>query len=154
LTLQNNLEVPTIVEASDGVEAVELARALRPHLILLDIGIPKLNGIDAARRILEFSPQSKILFVSQESSVDVVQGAFSASASGYVVKMDAAHELISAVRAVLHGERFVGRRFDGHSFSGPSDGAQSRKRPRRWDFRTAATARRRDRYPPPGWVLF
>ena len=119
-TLQNNLELPTILEASDGLEAVELAKALQPHLILLDIGIPKLNGIDAARRIRELSPQSKILFVSQESSLDIVQGAFSAGASGYVVKMEAGRELMTAVRAVLDGERFVGRRFGGHTFSGPS----------------------------------
>jgi DNA-binding NarL/FixJ family response regulator len=116
-TLQNNLELPTILEASDGVEAVELAQALKPHLILLDIGIPKLNGIDAARRIRELSPQSKILFVSQESSLDIVQGAFSAGASGYVVKMEAGRELMTSVRAVLGGERFVGRRFAGHRFS-------------------------------------
>ena len=120
-TLQNNLELPTILEASDGVEAVELAQALQPHLILLDIGIPKLNGIDAARRIRELSPQSKILFVSQESSVEVVQGAFSAGASGYVVKLDAGRELLNAVRAVLRGERFVGHRLAGHGFTGPSD---------------------------------
>jgi len=102
------------------VEAVELAQALKPHLILLDIGIPKLNGIDAARRIRELSPQSKILFVSQESSLDFVQGAFSAGASGYVVKMEA-RELMTAVRSVLRGERFIGRRFAGHTFTEASD---------------------------------
>ena len=80
--LQNKLELRTIVEASDGVEAIELAQALQPDLILLDIGLPKLNGIEAARRIRELAPQSKILFVSQESSVDVVQTAFSARCIG------------------------------------------------------------------------
>jgi DNA-binding NarL/FixJ family response regulator len=111
----------SIVEASDGVEAIELAQALQPDLILLDIGIPKLNGIEAARRIRELAPQSKILFVSQESSVDIVQAAFSVGASGYVVKMDAGSELPSAVKAVLRGERFVGSRFAGHGFTGASD---------------------------------
>ena len=120
-TLQNHLELLTILEASDGVGAVELAQALQPHLILLDIGIPKLNGIDAARRIRELSPQSKILFVSQESSVDMVKGAFSAGASGYVVKLEAGNELLTAVRAVLRGERFIGRRFAGHTFPEASD---------------------------------
>jgi DNA-binding NarL/FixJ family response regulator len=120
-TLQNNLELPTIHEAVDGVEAVKLAQALQPHLILLDIGIPKLNGIDAARKIRGLAPHSKILFVSQESSVDVVEGAFSVGASGYVIKMEAGRELMDAVRAVLRGERFVGRRFAGHSFAGVSD---------------------------------
>ncbi|PYX33687.1 MAG: hypothetical protein DMG80_05170 [Acidobacteria bacterium] len=116
-TLQNNLELPTIREASDGLEAIELAHALQPHLVLLDIGIPKLNGIESARRIRELVPQSIILFVSQESSVEVVQGAFNGGASGYVVKMEAGRELMTAVRAVLRGEKFVGRRFAGHNFT-------------------------------------
>jgi DNA-binding NarL/FixJ family response regulator len=115
--LQTNLELRTIVEASDGVEAIELAQALQPDLILLDIGLPKLNGIEAARRIRELTPQSKILFVSQESSVDVVQAAFTAGASGYIVKADAGSELQRAVKAVLRGERFVGSRFAGHDFT-------------------------------------
>jgi DNA-binding NarL/FixJ family response regulator len=80
------------------VEAVELAQALQPDLILLDIGLPKLDGIEVARRIRDLAPRSEILFVSQESSVDVVQAAFSAGASGYVVKMDAGSELPTAVK--------------------------------------------------------
>jgi DNA-binding NarL/FixJ family response regulator len=120
-TLQNKLELRTIVEASDGVEAIELAQALQPDLVLLDIGLPKLNGIEAARRIRELAPRSKILFVSQESSVDIVQAAFSVGASGYVVKMDAGRELPLAVKAVLRGERFVGIRFAGRGFTGASD---------------------------------
>ena len=125
--LQNKLEFRTIVEASDGVEAIELAQALQPDLILLDIGLPKLNGIEAARRIRELAPRSKILFVSQESSVEVVQAAFSLGASGYVVKMDAGRELLTAVHAVLRGERFVGSRFAGHGFTGASDAEASER---------------------------
>jgi len=120
-TLQDKLELPTIVAGSDGVEAIELAEALQPDLILLDIGLPKINGIEAARRIQEFAPRSKILFVSQELSVEVVQAAFSAGASGYVVKMDVGAELLIAIEAVLQGERFVGRRFAGHGFTVASD---------------------------------
>ena len=112
------------------MEAIELAQALQPDLILLDIGLPKLNGIEAARRIRELAPQSKILFVSQESSVEVVQAAFSLGASGYVVKMDAGSELLTAVDAVLRGERFVGSRFAGHGFTGASDAAGPRKHPK------------------------
>jgi CheY-like chemotaxis protein len=119
--LQNKLEFRSIVEAWDGVEAIELAQALQPDLILLDIGLPKLNGIEAARRIRELAPRSKILFVSQESSVEVVQTAFSLGASGYVVKKDAGSELLTAVDAVLRGERFVGGRFACHGFTGASD---------------------------------
>jgi DNA-binding NarL/FixJ family response regulator len=120
-TLQNQLELRTILEASDGAEAIELAQTLQPDLILLDIGLPKLNGIEVARRIRELAPHARILFVSQEFSVDVVQAAFSAGASGYVVKMDVERELQTAVNAVLRGERFVGIRFAGHGFTGTLD---------------------------------
>jgi len=115
--LQNKLELTTIVEASNGVDAIELARVLQPDLILLNIGLPKLDGIEAARRIRELAPRSKILFVSQESSLDFVHAAFTAGASGYVVKMDAGSELPTAVRTVLRGEKFVGSRFEGRVFT-------------------------------------
>ena len=128
-TLQNKLELQTIVEASDGEEAIELAQALQPDLILLDIGLPKLNGIEAARRIRELAPRSKIIFFSQESSLEVVQGAFSAGASGYVVKVDAGSELLTAVDVVLRGEQFVGSRFAGHDFTGASDARVSKGDP-------------------------
>jgi CheY-like chemotaxis protein len=120
-TLQSQLELRTILEASDGAEAIELAQTLQPDLILLDIGLPKLNGIEVARRIRVLAPQAKILFISQEVSVDVVQAAFTAGALGYVVKMDVARELRTAVKAVLRGERFVGIRFAGHGFTGALD---------------------------------
>jgi len=125
--LQSQLEFQTIIEAQDGAEAIELAQALQPDLILLDIGLPKLNGIEAARRIRELAPRSKILFVSQESSVEVLQAAFNLGASGYVVKMDAGSELLTAVDAVLRGERFVGSRFAGHGFTGALDAGASER---------------------------
>jgi DNA-binding NarL/FixJ family response regulator len=119
--LKDKFDLGTVLEAMDGVEAVELAQAQQPELILLDIGLPKLNGIEAARQIRELAPQSKILVISQEVSVDIVQAVFSVGALGYVVKADAGRELPTAVRAVLRGERFVGPRFAGHGFTGPSD---------------------------------
>jgi two-component system nitrate/nitrite response regulator NarL len=106
-TLQK-AELQIIAEVSDGLEAVRKAEELQPDLILLDIGLPTLNGIEAARQIHLLSPQSKILFVSQESSADVIEEAMNSGALGYVVKAHAATELLAAVEAVRQGRRFVG----------------------------------------------
>ena len=114
-------ELQIVGEVTDGLEAVQKAEELQPDLIVLDIGLPSLNGIEVARRVRKFSSNSKILFVSQESSHDVVQEAFGTGARGYVVKTDAGRELLAAVDAVLRGEQFVGRRFSGHDFVGVSD---------------------------------
>jgi CheY-like chemotaxis protein len=119
--LQTQPELQVIGEVTDGLEAVQKAQDLQPDLILLDIGLPKLNGIEAARRIRKLSPKSKILFVSQESSADLVQEALRTGACGYVVKTDAGSELLTAVSAVLRGENFVGSRFAGRDFTGGSD---------------------------------
>jgi DNA-binding NarL/FixJ family response regulator len=106
-------ELQIVGEASDGLEALQKAKELQPDLILLDIGLPTLNGIEAARQIRKLSPGSKIVFVTQESSADVVQEAFSIGACGYVVKTDVGSELLAAVTAVLLGDQFVGNRFAG-----------------------------------------
>jgi DNA-binding NarL/FixJ family response regulator len=105
--LGNRPELQVICEASDGLEAVQRAEELQPDLIVLDIGLPSLNGIEAARRIRKVFPESKILFLSQESSADVAQECLSLGALGYVVKTHAGSELLSAVEAVLRGKRFL-----------------------------------------------
>jgi len=117
-TLEKRPEFQIVGEVTDGLEAVQRAEELHPDLIVLDIGLPSLNGIEAARRIRKLSAESKILFVSQESSSDIVQEALGAGARGYVVKTDAGSELLEAVDAILRGEQFVGRRFSGHDFVG------------------------------------
>jgi DNA-binding NarL/FixJ family response regulator len=75
--LQPRLDLEVVAEASDGLEAVHVAEQLQPDLILLDIGLPTLNGIEVARQVRNLSPQSKILFVSQQSSADVIEEALS-----------------------------------------------------------------------------
>ena len=95
-------------EVSDGLEATQQAERLQPDLILLDIGLPTLNGIKAARRIHNLVPECKILFLSQESSVDVVDEAFNSGAQGYVVKAHAGSELLAALEAVRQGRQFIG----------------------------------------------
>ncbi|MFY9843861.1 MAG: response regulator transcription factor [Terriglobales bacterium] len=100
-----NLQV--ICEVADGLEAVEKAEELKPDLILLDLGLPTLNGIAVARRIRKIAPESKIIFVTQESSADVVQEALSSGAWGYVLKARAGIDLLAAVEAVLKNTQFV-----------------------------------------------
>ena len=101
-------DLQVICEVSDGLEAVQKAVELKPDLILLGIALPSLNGIEAARRIRTLAPESKIIFLSQESSPDVVQEAFSLGAQGYVVKAKAGSELLDAVDAVISGKKFIG----------------------------------------------
>jgi len=98
-------------EASDGLEAVRQAEQMQPDLILLDIGLPELNGIAAARQIRTASPRSKIIIVSQERDPDLVQEAFDVGAVGYVVKTKVASKLLTAVDAALEGKRFVSGAF-------------------------------------------
>jgi DNA-binding NarL/FixJ family response regulator len=105
-TLQQT-EFQIVGESWDGIEAVQKAEELQPDLILLDIGLPFLNGIEAARQIRKLSPQPKILFVSQESFADVIEEAMNSGAMGYVVKAHAASDLLAAVEAVCEGRTFV-----------------------------------------------
>jgi DNA-binding NarL/FixJ family response regulator len=109
-----------IGEVSDGSEAVQKVADLKPDLIVLDIGLPKLNGIEAARRIRQLSPSSKIVFLSQNHDLDVVRAALSAGALGYVNKTDARRDLLPAVDAALQGKQFVSSSSKGNEFSDTS----------------------------------
>jgi DNA-binding NarL/FixJ family response regulator len=102
-----------VCEVSDGVEAVKKAEELKPDLILLDIGLPKLNGIEAARQITKIPSNSKILFLSAFDSLEVVEQALNTGANGYIVKLDAGSELVVAVEAVFQGKRYVSSRLKG-----------------------------------------
>jgi two-component system NarL family response regulator len=106
--LRKKAELQIVAEASDGIEAVQKARQLQPSLILLDIGLPKLSGIAAARQIRELAPQSKIIFLTQETSADIVKEAIGLGAMGYVVKTKIQSELLKAIDSVLEGKQFIG----------------------------------------------
>jgi DNA-binding NarL/FixJ family response regulator len=106
-TLDTQADLHVIGEVCDGLEAVKQAQALQPDLILLDIGLPTLSGIEAARQIRELAPRTAILFLTQDSSPDVVEEALQLGL-GYVIKVDAA-ELRTAIDEVLHGRKFVSR---------------------------------------------
>jgi DNA-binding NarL/FixJ family response regulator len=107
LLLQARPAWQVVAEASDGSEAVQKAEELKPDLILMDIGFPNLNGIEAARQIRQRSPNSKIIFLSQNSELDIVRAALGTGALGYVRKIDARRELLPAVDAVFRGEQFI-----------------------------------------------
>jgi DNA-binding NarL/FixJ family response regulator len=120
-TLGKRPDLRVISEAADGLEAVHKVEELKPDLIVLDIGLPTLNGIEAARRIRQLAPESKIVFLSQESSADVVQEALSLGALGYVVKAHAGTDLLSAVEAAIQGTQFISRGLSVPDYTGATD---------------------------------
>jgi DNA-binding NarL/FixJ family response regulator len=99
-----------VIEASDGLEAVEKAKELQPGLVLFDISLPKLNGFDSDRQVQKLVPAAKLLFVSQESSTEVIQETFRLGAQGYVQKQHVLTDLFPAIDAVLGGATILGQR--------------------------------------------
>lgn len=107
--LERRAEYQVIGQASDGLEAIQLAEKLQPDLILIDVVLPNLNGLEAARRIHDVAPLAKILFLSLQSSPDVAQKALTTGAMGYVIKARANTDLLPAIETSLGGKRFVSR---------------------------------------------
>jgi DNA-binding NarL/FixJ family response regulator len=99
-------ELQVIGQAVDGLDAIQKARTLQPDVILLDIGLPELNGLEAARHIRIVSPSSKLIFVSQESSADILEESMRLG-HGYVAKVDVRTKLLGAIDKVLRGEPFL-----------------------------------------------
>jgi DNA-binding NarL/FixJ family response regulator len=114
--LSENHDMRIVGVVSDGLEAVLKAAELQPDLILLDVGLPKLNGIEAAQRICKVAPKSKILFLSQEIDAEVARVALTYG-HGYVLKSDAGNELFVAIEVVMQGEKFVSLRLAADFFA-------------------------------------
>jgi DNA-binding NarL/FixJ family response regulator len=104
--LETNVEWKVLAEASDGREAVEKARKLRPDLAVLDISMPLLNGLESARKIARQSPNTRVLILTMYGSEEMVEKALDSGAHGLVRKSEAEKELIAAVRAVLNDKLF------------------------------------------------
>jgi DNA-binding NarL/FixJ family response regulator len=128
-TLQQSREFDIVGEASDGLDAIEKFQNLDPDLILLDIGLPAMNGIEVTRGIRSLSPRAKVLIVSENLSWDIAKEALCSGASGYVVKSDAAMELLPAVKSVLQGKQFVSTSLAGHNLSESSETRNERQNP-------------------------
>jgi len=105
LERQHDLEV--VAEASDGVEAVERALAVRPDLCILDVGMPRLTGLQAAREIRAHLPGARVLMLSMHDDEHYLFEALKAGASGYVLKREADQDLVGAIRAVGNGDAFL-----------------------------------------------
>jgi DNA-binding NarL/FixJ family response regulator len=107
LLLERQPDVEVVGEAADGVEAVEQALARRPDLCILDVGMPKMTGLQAAREIRSHVPEARVLMLSMHDDERYLFEALKAGASGYVLKREADQDLVGAMRAVGRGEAFL-----------------------------------------------
>ena len=107
--LKEEPSVEIVGEASDGVQAVQIAGELKPTIVLLDIGLPRVNGIQAGEWIRKLTPDSKIIFVSQEFDPEIIDAAMQIGAYGFVLKSDLTETLIPAIHAALGGEKFMSK---------------------------------------------
>jgi DNA-binding NarL/FixJ family response regulator len=108
--LAEDEDLEVVDESSDGLEAVQKSKDLRPDLVLLDIQLPKMNGLDAAQQIRRISPSTKILFLSSYHSPDMMREALRVGA-GFVVKSDAGRDLLPILRAIIRNEPFLRFKF-------------------------------------------
>ena len=111
--LENQQDMDVVAEADSGRTAVEMARALRPDVVLMDISMPDLNGVEATRQVLEAVPEAKVIALSVHSDRRYVKGLLSAGAIGYLLKDCAFEELVRAVRAVVSGQAYLSPRVAG-----------------------------------------
>ncbi len=105
LDLHEDIEI--VGEASEGKEAVEKAQELMPDVVVMDIAMPVMDGLEAARRIKRKIPKTKVLVLTQYDNKEYVLSAIKAGVSGYVPKRALGSELVSAIRAVCHGDSFL-----------------------------------------------
>jgi len=118
--LEGHPEWEVIGEAGDGLDALQMAAEMQPDLILLDISLPRLNGIDVAQQIGAIVQRSKILFLSSHCSQELARAAMATGAMAYVVKWDADRDLLRAIITVMEGKWFVSNRLSGYELPDPT----------------------------------
>jgi DNA-binding NarL/FixJ family response regulator len=137
--LEAERDCEVVGEAGDGRRAVEMARELRPDIVVLDVSMPHLNGLEAARQILKSRPQTKILILTMHESDSLIREVLDTGARGYILKSDAGHDLVSAVEALRLNKTFFTSRvtqmiLDGYLKGDPrpaeSESARDRLTPR------------------------
>ncbi|MGD0551797.1 MAG: response regulator transcription factor [Sedimentisphaerales bacterium] len=106
-SFQNEKDMEIIAQAKDGRTTVELAKELSPNIIIMDIGMPDLNGIEATRQIIKECPKVKIIALSMHSSKNFIIEMFKAGASGYLLKDCEFDELVNAIRLVVNGKKYI-----------------------------------------------
>jgi DNA-binding NarL/FixJ family response regulator len=107
LLLERQVDLEVVAEAGDGVEALERAQAARPDLCILDVAMPRMTGLQAAREIRAHVPQAAVLMLSMHDDERYLFEALKAGASGYVLKREADQALVAAIRAIERGEPFL-----------------------------------------------
>jgi DNA-binding NarL/FixJ family response regulator len=108
--LERNQDISVVAEAPDGQEAVKLAARLKPDVVIMDISMPVLNGIEATQQVIEASPSSRVIILSMYSTSEHIFRAFKAGAQGYLLKESAGSDVVNAVRAVREGKRYLTER--------------------------------------------
>jgi DNA-binding NarL/FixJ family response regulator len=115
--LRANPNFEIVGEAAEGKEALKKVGELRPDIVLLDISLPDISGIEVAPGIRKVSPESRIIFVSQHISIPLAKDALRGGAYGYVVKSDAGLDLVAAIEAAHMGRSFVSRTLHAHGWT-------------------------------------
>ncbi len=110
--LEANADIQVVGEAADGRQAVAEAKKVKPRIVVMDIAMPELNGIEATRQLLEELPSVKIIVLSMHYSTEHIFQALQAGAKGFLIKESAGKELIRAVRAVYAGQRYLSQKVD------------------------------------------
>jgi DNA-binding NarL/FixJ family response regulator len=107
LIINQEPDMEVVGEASDGADAVKLTQQLRPDVVIMDIAMPKLNGVEATRRIVENNPDSKVVILSMHKDAVYVRETLRSGAKGYLVKDSIDHDLLRAIRAIAQGDAFL-----------------------------------------------
>jgi DNA-binding NarL/FixJ family response regulator len=110
--LRNEPSFEIICEVLDGRKAIQMAERLQPTITLLDVGLPQINGIDAAGQIRNLAPKTRIVFLSEQRDVEIIQAALDVGCA-YVLKSDAAKDLVPAIHSAIVGEAFISRQLAG-----------------------------------------